>query len=182
MHNDRFSFKLNKLFVFARFHPFSLSGGRNNDFIVHLSAPLQRFFKQLRLCKNHSSGRSLKNARHDDVNVFADIVTALFHNDHRAVIEIGYALIVLFSILDDKNFHFFPWQDNRLDGRVTLKLGFVDGQTLEIANVLAPVKQSLWEAYLVPGFLGGLLILVWVFRSVRSSRRRAPGAGVDAGA
>jgi hypothetical protein len=75
-----------------------------------------------------------------------------------------------------------PLQDNRLDGRVTLKLGFVDGQTLEIANVLAPVKQSLWEAYLVPGFLGGLLILVWVFRSVRSSRRRASGAGVGAGA
>ena len=67
------------------------------------------------LGKNHSSRRSLQDTCNKYLYMFADVISPFFYDDHRTVIKVCNALVMLFSILDDLDGQLFTRQDDRLD-------------------------------------------------------------------
>src|ERR1044071_8552153 len=55
--------------------------------------------------EDHLAGRRLQHARHGDVGVAADEFPGVVHDDHRAVVEIRDALVILLAFLQDEDAH-----------------------------------------------------------------------------
>src|SRR6516225_3413440 len=66
--------------------------------------------------KNHLASRRLQHAGHNHVNGLADHLPCIINHDHRAVIQIRNALVVLFAFLQDEYLEDFAGQHDRLQG------------------------------------------------------------------
>ena len=66
--------------------------------------------------EDHLAGGRLQDARYGDVGVLADHAARVFHHDHRPVIEVGDALVVLLALLQDEDAHRLAGQHDGLEG------------------------------------------------------------------
>ena len=68
-----------------------------------------------------------------------------------------------------------PLRDVPRDGRVAATIGFEDGSSIKVPNVLAPVKRSVTENLLPPIFLGLLLIAAVLVKTLKGRKAAGPG-------
>src|SRR6185503_19673865 len=72
-----------------------------------------RFFPET--AEDHLAGSSLQHAGHRNVGVLADQTARIVDHHHRAIVEIGHALIVFLAFLQDENPHRLAWEYDRLE-------------------------------------------------------------------
>ena len=65
--------------------------------------------------EDHLAGGGLQHARHGDVGVLADHAARVVHDDHRPVVEVGDALVVLLPFLQDEDAHRLARQHHGLE-------------------------------------------------------------------
>ena len=68
------------------------------------------------LAENHAASAVLQHAGHFNFHFLPDHVTAMFTDNHRAVIEIANSLAVRFAFLDEVNSHVLAGNVFRLEG------------------------------------------------------------------
>src|SRR3990172_254681 len=83
-------------------------------FRIHHSA--FRICLAFRLCKYHSSGGGLQYFSDHHVHLLIHQPAAFFDDDHRAVVQVGHALPLLFAFLNDFDCHPLARQNYRFDG------------------------------------------------------------------
>src|SRR5579872_1585173 len=66
--------------------------------------------------ENHFASSGLQNAGHRDVNRSGDHFFRVVHYYHRAVVEIGYALVIFLPFLEDKDAHHLAGEYDWLQG------------------------------------------------------------------
>ena len=64
----------------------------------------------------HAPSRRLQDRRHRNGHSRTNVFLAIFDDDHRAVIEIGDALVLFLAGLDDEDVHVFPRDAGRFQG------------------------------------------------------------------
>jgi hypothetical protein len=64
--------------------------------------------------EDHLARGRLQHARYDDVDRLADHLACIVHDDHRAVVEVGDALVVLLAFLEDEHLHHLAGQHHGL--------------------------------------------------------------------
>src|ERR1700741_5622777 len=72
-----------------------------------------RFFPEP--AKDHLAGSGLQHTRHCNIGVLADQSACVINHHHRAVVEIGHALIVFLTFLQDENPHCLAWEHDWLE-------------------------------------------------------------------
>ena len=81
------------------------------------------------LAKDHAPRGGLKDARHQYLQVLADVLASSVNDDHRAVLEVADALAKLFPVFDNVYEHFFTREYDGFDG-VGKLVDVQDGDTI----------------------------------------------------
>src|SRR5260221_5394972 len=66
--------------------------------------------------ENHAAGGGLQGAGDGELDLFVEMPAALFHYDHRSIVEIPNALARFFAALHQADVHLFTGQDDGFEG------------------------------------------------------------------
>ena len=83
----------------------------------------------------HAPSRRLQDRRHRNGHGRTDVFLTIFDDDHRAVIEIGHALVLFLAGLDDEDVHVFPRDAGRFQG-IGQVVDIEDGHALEGSDLI----------------------------------------------
>ena len=83
----------------------------------------------------HAPSRRLQDRRDRHGHGRTDVFLTIFDDNHRAVIEIGHALVLFLAGLDDEDIHVFPRDTGRFQ-RVSQVIDVEDGHALEGGNFI----------------------------------------------
>src|SRR5215510_12723976 len=65
--------------------------------------------------EDHFARRGLQDAGYDHIDIFTDKAARVVDHDHRAVVQIGHALVVLFAFLENEDPHYLAGQHDGLE-------------------------------------------------------------------
>src|SRR5262245_46975380 len=65
--------------------------------------------------EDHFARRGLQDASYDHIDIFTDKSARVVDHDHRAVVQIGHALVVLFAFLENEDPHYLAGQHDGLE-------------------------------------------------------------------
>src|SRR6185369_11822725 len=80
-------------------------------------------------------GSCLQHTRHCDVGVLADQTACIINHHHRAIVEIGHALIVFLTFLQDENPHCLAWEHDWLE-RIRQLVNIKDADSAQLGNFI----------------------------------------------
>src|SRR6185436_9562179 len=92
-----------------------------------------RFFPET--AEDHLAGSCLQHTRHCDVGVLADQTACIINHHHRAIVEIGHALIVFLTFLQDENPHCLAWEHDWLE-RIRQLVNIKDADSAQLGNFI----------------------------------------------
>ena len=70
-----------------------------------------------------------------EIDRLRDQPTGVVYNDHRPVVQVGYALVVFFTLFQDEDAHGFARQNDRLEGIREL-IDIEDFDAVELCNLV----------------------------------------------
>ena len=85
--------------------------------------------------EDHFAGGGLQNAGNHYVHGLGDHPPRIIHHHHRAVVQVGNALIVLFALFQNENAHHLAWQNHRPQG-VGEFIDIQHGKTLYLSQLV----------------------------------------------